>query len=75
MAINLLRGTGKKGDTYGLLEFGVLFLGVDQVEGDVECPGEDKREEKGEPSQVNVPLCAITGPELGCSRDKSGSTH
>ena len=50
--------------THRLLELGVLFLGVNQVEGDVECPGQDKREEEGESSQVDVALCANADLEL-----------
>jgi hypothetical protein len=41
-----------------LLELGVLFLGVNEVEGDVECPSQDEGKEEGESSQVDVALCA-----------------
>ena len=48
-------------ETYRLLELGVLFLGVNEVEGDVECPSEDEGEEEGEYGQVDIALCAKTG--------------
>jgi hypothetical protein len=41
-------GGGCGWGTYLFLEFGVLLLGVDEVEDDVECAGEDEGEKEAE---------------------------
>lgn len=41
---------------YLLFQFGVLLLGMDQVEDDIECSSENEGEEKAEPSQVGISL-------------------
>ena len=46
--IEFKSGSGCGSGTYLFLEFGVLFLGVDEVEDDVECAGEDEGEKEAE---------------------------
>ena len=50
-------GIEEKG-AYGFLELGIFFLGVDEVESDVECSGQHQGQEEGEPSQVGITLGA-----------------
>ena len=44
--------------TYLLLQFGVLLLGMNEVEDDVECAGENEGEEEAETSEIGIALCA-----------------
>ena len=43
---------------HSALQFGVLSLGMNEVEEDVECAGEDKGKEETEPGQVHITLGA-----------------
>lgn len=54
---------------YGFLELGVFFLGVDEVEGDVEYSDQHQGQEKGEPSEVCVALGAKASSEIITERD------
>lgn len=47
-----------KFQTYLILQLGVLLLGVDEVEQDVERAGEDEGQEQAEAREVGIPLRA-----------------
>lgn len=44
--------------TYLLLQLGVFLLGMDEVENNIKCTGENKREEETEAGEVGIALCA-----------------
>lgn len=45
--------------TYGVLQFAIFFLGVDEFLDNVECAGEDKGEEETEAGEVGIALGAL----------------
>lgn len=46
-------------ETHILFKLGVLLLGVDEVEEDIERAGEHKGEEQAEAGEIRIALCAV----------------
>lgn len=68
LCLQLLDALLQRDNVFGtrgsLLDFGVFFLGMDEVEGDVECPCEDEGEEEGESCKVCIALGTIKKPDV-----------
>ena len=52
-----------------LLKLGVLLLGVDEIENDVECARKHEGEEERESSQVGIPLRTESSQQRGRTSD------
>ena len=56
----------KQQKAYGIFEFGVFLLGVDQVEDDVEGASKNEGEEEAEARQVDIALSTADGVTVSC---------